>query len=122
MTDVADTSAAKAESLLWQRLARTPYLVIPKLALMAMPEEWQAKMESLLAEADEAGLVTPEYHVFRDDGPRKPYTRAVVVNEQTGFIRLTGGKSDPWADYRHGNAEEKARALSDEARGYPLAA
>lgn len=92
------------------RLWRTPYLVIPKMAIQAMPMEWRHRLDALMAEADRAGMVTPEYHVFRDDGPGKPYTRATVVNEQTGFVKICGGKPDPWADYRHATAE-KVRAL-----------
>lgn len=87
------------------RLNRTPYLVIPKLALQAMPLEWRWKLEALLQEADDAGLETPEYHVFRDDGQGEKYTRARVVNKMTGFVRLCGGKPDPWADYRHASTE-----------------
>lgn len=48
------------------RLARTPYLVLPKLAIQAMPIEWRLRLEALLREADEAGLETPNYLVFRD--------------------------------------------------------
>lgn len=92
------------------RLARTPYLVIPKMALQAMPMEWRDRLEALLVEADDAGLETPEYHVFRDDGPRGEFTRARVVNEYTGFVRLCAGRRDPWADYRHAT-HEKIRAL-----------
>lgn len=88
------------------RLSRTPYLVIPKLALQAMSLEWRLRLEALLVEADEAGLETPEYHVFRDDGPGAPYTRARVVNEETGFVRLVGGRQDPWANYRHGDVDQ----------------
>jgi hypothetical protein len=83
------------------RLARTPYLVLPKLALQVMPMDWRKRFEALLVEMEEAGLETPDYHVFRDDGPGERYTRARVVNHQTGFVRLVGGEDDPWADYRH---------------------
>jgi hypothetical protein len=34
------------------------------------------------------------------------YTRARIVNEQTGFVRICGGKDDPWANYRHGRVED----------------
>ncbi len=83
------------------RLARTPYLVLPKLALQVMPMEWRKRFEAMLVEMEDAGLETPNYHVFRDDGPGEPYTRARVVNESTGFVRLVRGEPDPWADYRH---------------------
>jgi len=96
-------------TLLNHRLARTPYLVIPKLALSAMPEDWQDRFESMMVEMEEAGLRTPAYHVFRDDGEGKRYTRARAVNEITGFVRLTGGDYDPWANYRYGDAFELSR-------------
>jgi hypothetical protein len=83
------------------RLARTPYLVLPKLAIQVMPYEWRVRFDAMLAEMEAAGLDTPEYHVFRDDGEGGEYTRARVVNESTGFVRLVKGEPDPWADYRH---------------------
>ena len=89
-----------------ERLPRTSYLVVPRLALEAMPLTWQNKFEALLKGADEAGLETPDYHVFRDDGEGGEYTRARCVNEMTGFVRLTGGKDDPWANYRYGDVEK----------------
>lgn len=88
------------------RLARTPYLVLPKLAIQAMPMEWRERLDAMLAEMEGLGIETPEYHVFRDDGPGEQYTRARVVNEVTGYIRLVAGESDPWADYRHGNVPD----------------
>ena len=92
------------------RLARTPYLVLPKLALQVMPFEWRKRFDAMLAEMEAAGIETPEYHVFRDDGPGEQYTRARCVNERTGFVRLCGGEPDPWADYRH-NKMEKVQEL-----------
>lgn len=88
------------------RLARTPYLVLPKLAIQAMPMEWRRRFEAMLQEMDDTGMETPSYHVFRDDGEGEEYTRARVVNEQTGFIRLVKGLDDPWANYRHGRVED----------------
>ncbi len=88
------------------RLARTPYLVLPKLALQAMPFEWRDRFDAMLAEMEEAGIETPDYHVFRDDGENGEYTRARCVNDETGFVRLTRGKPDPWADYRYGDVTE----------------
>lgn len=82
-----------------RRLARTPYLVIPKMALQAMPLAWRQMFEALLVMADKAGLVTPDYHVFRAGNDE--YTRARCVNEHTGFVRLVKGREDPWASYRH---------------------
>lgn len=93
------------------RLYRTPYLVIPRLALEAMPTEWQEKFEALLKEADNAGIVTPSYHVFRDltDGNPNMIRGCKQLNrgqwDQQPFYRLTGGYyDDPWANYRRGDA------------------
>ncbi|WP_211295108.1 hypothetical protein, partial [Novosphingobium guangzhouense] len=94
------------EDLCHRRLYRSPYLVIPRLALQAMPDEWQDRLEALLKEADAAGLDCPQYQVFRDDGPGSEYTRARVVNEATGFVRLVRGSDDPWANYKYGDVRE----------------
>lgn len=99
-----------------RRLCRTPYLVVPKLAIQAMPMEWRNRLEALLQEAEDAGIETPEYHVFRDDGEGGEYTRARIVNEQTGFVRLVGGRPDPWADYRHATPRT-VRALCPKFKG-----
>lgn len=94
-----------------QRLYRTPYLVIPRLALEAMPLEWQERLEALMQEADAAGMATPSYHVFRDlsDGNPDGIKGCKQVNrgqwDKDPFYRLTGGnRADPWANYRHGDA------------------
>lgn len=88
------------------RLARTPYLVLPKLALQSMPMEWRLRFEAMLVEMESWGIETPEYHVFRDDGDGGEFTRARVVNEATGFIRIVGGRDDPWANYRYQDIRE----------------
>lgn len=92
------------------RLARTPYLVLPKLALQVMPMEWRHRFDAMLREMEDCGIETPEYHVFRDDGPGQQFTRATIVNEATGFVRIMGGEPDPWADYRHMQLD-KVKAL-----------
>lgn len=88
------------------RLNRTAYLVLPKLAIQAMPMAWRERLEALLLEAEAEGIETPDYHVFRDDGEGQRYTRARCVNEDTGFVRLVRGDEDPWADYRHGSVRD----------------
>lgn len=92
------------------RLYRTPYLVIPRLALEAMPAEWQERFEALMTEADEAGIETPDYFVFRDltDGNPDSIKGVKQVNrgqwDQEPFYRFTGGYyDDPWTNYRRGN-------------------
>ena len=104
------------------RLNRTPYLVIPKLALQAMPIEWQNRFEALMVEMEDAGIETPAYYVFRNvtDGNPDGIRGCKCVNpdrhDQRDFFRLTGGwSSDPWADYRHGNI----RKLCPNFKGFP---
>jgi hypothetical protein len=95
-----------------QRLYRTPYLVIPRLALEAMPTDWQERFEGLMKEADDAGIVTPSYLVFRDvtgdnpDGIRGCKQVNYGRWDQDPFFRLTGGRDDPWANYRRGDVAE----------------
>lgn len=107
-------------SVFGSRLYRTPYLVIPRLALEAMPKDWQERMESLLEEADEAGICTPAYHVFRDvsDGNPDMIRGCKQVNRgdwnNRPFYRLTGGHNDdPWANYRHGDAMSLSKKESE---------
>lgn len=95
------------------RLYRTPYMVIPRIALEAMPEDWQKRFEALMVEADEAGIETPDYYVFRnlDDGNPDQIRGCKQVNrgqwDQRPFYRLTGGyNEDPWANYRRGDLSE----------------
>lgn len=88
------------------RLARTPYLVIPKLALQAMPLDWRRRFEALLVEADDAGLETPDYHVFRAEAA---YTSVERSDSEDPYSRIESVYrigSDPWADYRHGRIED----------------
>lgn len=87
-------------------LARTPYLVVPKLALQAMPLDWRERFVAMLTVAYEIyGLETPEYHVFRKgDG----YTTVELSdsNDDTSSIQeLFVLRSDPWANYRHGSVK-----------------
>ncbi len=81
------------------RLARTPYLVLPKLAIQAMPIAWRRRFEAMLAEMEETGLETPSYIVLRDgeDGDAE--------QTETGYIVIKRRPQDPWADYRYGDVE-----------------
>jgi len=95
------------------RLARTPYLVIPRLALQAMPQDWQDRMEQLLQEADDAGMETPTYNVFRDlNYCDDPFAFGVKnVSDKPGNAHYVfGGRKgigdDPWSNYRYGNVDE----------------
>lgn len=109
-----------------ERLYRTPYLVIPRLALEAMPEDWQLRFEALMKEADDAGIETPAYHVFRDlsDGNPDQIRGCKQVNrgqwDQRPFYRLTGGyRDDPWTNYRHGDIAELCPNFRSKAPSQP---
>ena len=91
-------------------LARTPYLVMPKMAIQAMPMRWRMRLADLIEEADEAGLETPAYIVLRDACNDDPHGSA-VQDDRTGFIRIVRKPCDPWADYRHANLE-RVQALA----------
>lgn len=59
-------------------LPRTPYLVIPKMALQAMPMEWRERFAALLQEAEDVGLQTPSYYVLRQN---RTHTAVFWYNE-----------------------------------------
>lgn len=88
------------------RLARTPYLVIPKLAIQAMPMEWRQRLEALLAEADDVGMETPTYHVFRQGREYVTTERADSEDDYSPIQELFVLRGDPWADYRHADIAE----------------
>lgn len=95
------------------RLYRTPYLVLPRLAIEAMPQEWQDRLEALLAEAEEAGLETPSYYVLRNKSEHgiDPFIcglKDVSQDPTREFLRFHGRHNigDPWANYRHGRIED----------------
>lgn len=91
-------------------LARTPYFVMPKMAIQAMPRDWRLRLAALLDEAEECGMETPEYHVFRDVTYGNPDGIKGCKNVggwRSPFYRLTGGfQEDPWANYRHGQIKD----------------
>lgn len=98
------------------RLYRTPYLVLPRLMLEAMPLEWQQKFEWLLQEAEDAGLKTPSYFVFRDlthgnqnliKGCRQ--TNYGQWDEEAEYEFVEGYFDDEWANYRRGDAWELSK-------------
>lgn len=86
------------------RLNRTPYLVLPRLALEAMPLDWQERLEALLVEADDAGMETPDYHVLRADAGYTS-TQPNDSEDPTSWPReFYIQRHDEWANYRHGDA------------------
>ena len=101
--DFVDGVYVERERPLEGRLYRTPYLVLPRLAIEAMPVEWQHKLEALLIECDETGMMTPEYHVLRAE---KGYTSTELndPDDPTSWPREFYVLShDEWANYRHGD-------------------
>lgn len=96
-----------------RRLYRAPYLVVPRLAIESMPQDWQDQLEALLAQADDAGMETPGYYVLRDKSEPDcdPFVRGlrdVSQDPLREFLRFHGrhGIPDPWANYRHGKIED----------------
>lgn len=93
------------------RLARTPYLVLPKLAIISMSKQWQARLERLLQEMEEAGIdSTPSYFCFtQDNGLQTGQVRNMAIERgdydpaNAYYVFVNRKLEDPWADYRHGN-------------------
>lgn len=106
LTDAAKDAVVAEIALadgLRERLARTPYLVVPRLAIEAMPDHWQARLEGLLQEGDAAGLDTPSYHVFRQ-GPAFTFVeRSDSTDPVSPVTSCSHLQPDPWADYRRGD-------------------
>lgn len=93
-------------SIFGMQLYRTPYLVVPRLALEAMPEEWQLRFAAILGEMEDTGMRTPEYHVLRD-GPEYTTTQPNDSEDPTSWPReFYIQRLDPWFNYRHGDARE----------------
>ncbi|WP_293012208.1 hypothetical protein [Oceanicaulis sp.] len=85
----------------WGGLYRTPYLVIPRMALEAMSLDWQERFVALMREADELGVETPDYHVLRGDPEYTHVTKYDPDDESSRDYEYTAWRSDPWANYRH---------------------
>lgn len=88
------------------RLARTPYLVLPKLALQAMPVEWRVRFDAMLQEMEDAGLETPDYLVVPEGGEIRQRICRDRDSWQYGERVGQPSISDPWADYRYGKVHE----------------
>ena len=75
----------------WFQLTYSSYLILPRLILQAMPEEWQQKLVDLLEEVQEV-------IEFPDD-----YTASYSIQ-----YRVNGKiASDPYRDYRRGTVKYK---------------
>lgn len=96
------------------RLARMAYLVLPKLAMISMPKQWQRRMERLLQEMEEAGIDrTPSYFCFtQDNGLQTGQVRNMAIERgdwdpaNAYYVFVNRKLEDPWANYRHGNIRE----------------
>lgn len=74
-------------------LTYAAYFVMPRLALEAMPLEWQQRFVALMDEANDLGLETPTYTVLRR-GARGRFVE------------------DPWRNYRRGRAADCHRSFA----------
>ena len=83
------------------RLARTPYLVLPKLAIQVMPIEWREELEALLVEMENCGLATPAYEVVPEGGEIRQKMCRDKDSWRCGEVVPVASIDDPWADYRH---------------------
>lgn len=68
---------------MWFGLSRASYFVMPRMALEHMPVEWQRRFISLMNEAEDHGVTTPNDYVV-----------SIKVNGRFA--------ADEWADYRRG--------------------
>lgn len=102
------------ESPFATRLYRTAYFVMPRLALEAMPMEWQKRFEAMIVEMEEAGIKeTPEYFCFvQDNGTQKGALRNMAIErgeydpEKAYYVFVDRKFDDPWANYRRGRIED----------------
>jgi hypothetical protein len=92
------------------RLARTPYLVLPKLAIQVMSIEWREALEALLVEMEDCGLETPVYEVVPKGGEIRQRMCCDKDDWRCGEVVPVPSIDDPWADYRH-NQIAKVEAL-----------
>lgn len=96
------------------RLAHTPYLVLPKLAIISMPLEWQKRLEQLLLEMEAAGIdSTPDYYCFlQDNGHQIGAMRNMAIERgkydpaDAYYVFVNRMLEDPWSDYRHGDIKK----------------
>lgn len=97
-----DGSVVYEECPIVEKLSYTPYLVVPRLALQAMPREWRLRFAALMDEMEATGMETPEYNVFRAEDIK------ATRNYRTGAIwySIKRTPDDPWANYKRGKVEE----------------
>jgi hypothetical protein len=81
----------------WFGLSYASYLVLPRLVLDAMPQEWQGRFVGLLGELDD------RYGYVLDRG-----TYSVQLKDDAGRFQ-----HDPLSDYRHGRIPPSEAATHD---------
>lgn len=92
---------------LWGRLYRTSYFVCPRLALEAMPYEWQERFVALMDEAfTKLDVETPDYYVLRTEHEFTTVVHDDPDDEYSTIREFHHWRSDPWANYRHGSIKE----------------
>jgi hypothetical protein len=91
----------------WFSLSYSSYFVIPRLALEAMPADWQENLIALMDEAYEKHhLETPSYHVLRDEPEYTLVDKYDSEDDSSRDYVFTAVREDPWANYRRGSVEE----------------
>lgn len=90
----------------WFGLSYSAYFVMPRLALEAMPHDWQRRFIALMDEAEAAQLMTPNYHVLREGVEYTIVKRYDEDDETSRDYEFTAYRTDPWANYRRGNVKE----------------
>lgn len=91
----------------WFGLSYCSYFVMPRLALEAMPLDWQARFIALMDEAHEKHkLETPNYHVLRDDPEFTLVKKYDEDDETSRDYEFIAAFEDPWANYRRGSIGE----------------
>ncbi|EFL6449049.1 hypothetical protein AAS80_003021 [Escherichia coli] len=86
---------------LWWGLSYASFLVMPRVAMQLMPEEWQEKMAELLNQYDE----TINTDAFGVKG-----CRVQAIGENGKLMKMP----DEWKNYRRPSSETKA-AIKKEA-------
>lgn len=89
----------------WFSLTQASYFVMPRLAMEALPLDWQRRFIGLMDEAEAMGLETPSYHVFRQGDEFSRVERDDECDDTSAVVGLTVVNEDPWAHYRRASFE-----------------
>ena len=90
----------------WFGLSYSSYFVMPRLAMEAMPIDWQERFIALMDEGDALGMMTPNYHVLRDDPTYTLVTKYDPDDDTSRDYEFTAIGTDEWANYRRGSVKE----------------